>query len=143
MNPELSGKTLVLFDGVCGFCNASVQFLLRHDPAGRFRFAPLQGPAAREILTRHGKNPDDLDTVYVVEQPGQPGETLFSRSRAALHCTSLMGWPWKALSFARVLPTSLLDVGYDLVARFRYRIFGKLDACMIPTREVRERFLDA
>jgi len=142
MSGELSDKTVVLFDGVCGFCDATVQFLLRHDPGGRFRFAPLQGPTAHAILARHGKDAADLDTVYVVERCGTPGEQLRARSQAALHCASLLGWPWKMAGVARIIPPAMLDAAYDLFARYRYRVFGRHDACMIPTPDVRERFLE-
>ncbi len=141
MNNETIGKTLVLFDGVCGFCNASVQFLLRHDPSGMFRFAPLQGEVARAVLAKHGKNPQDLDTVYVIEGYGTAEERVMSRSRAALHCASKLGWPWKLAAIGRVVPAAVMDVAYDLIARYRYRIFGKRDACMMPDPAMRERFL--
>ena len=142
MGPDLATKSLVLYDGVCGFCNASIQFLLRRDPGDHFRFAPLQGPTAREVLARHGIDATDLDTVYVVEGCGTPQERVLSRSDAALHCAGFLGWPWKLGVAARVIPRFVRDAAYRLVAKYRYRIFGKSDACMIPTPDVRARFLD-
>lgn len=135
------GSTLVLYDGVCGFCASSVQFLLRRDPRGRFRFAALQSKVAQDVLAKHGARADDLDTVYVVDGYGTPEERVLSRSDAALHCAGLLGWPWKLARIATLLPASLRNIGYDLIARHRYRIFGKLDACMIPDPAIRDRFI--
>jgi predicted DCC family thiol-disulfide oxidoreductase YuxK len=138
-----TGTSVVLYDGVCGLCNASVQFLLRHDPEGRFRFAALQSAIARDALARHGHEATDLDTVYVIDRFGTPEERVLMRSSAALHCLRWMGWPWRLGTILAVVPASLLDLAYRLLARYRYRFFGKLDSCLIPAPEVRERFLDS
>jgi predicted DCC family thiol-disulfide oxidoreductase YuxK len=133
---------ILLYDGVCGLCNDWVQFTLKRDPAGRIRFAPLQGPTAERILRRHGRDPRDLDTVYLVLHPDEPDETVLDKSRAILRVLDVLGGGWKILALARVLPRALLDFGYDFVARRRYRWFGRKDSCPIPTPEHRSRFLD-
>lgn len=133
---------VILYDGTCGFCSKAVQFVLRHDPTGEFRFAKLQGELARAALEKHGKRAADLDTVYLIENYGAADERVLMRSRAALACASRLGWPWKLARAFGLLPTALLDAAYDLFAKHRYRIFGRLDACMLPDPAVRDRFLD-
>ena len=134
---------ILLYDGVCGLCNRSVQFVLKRDRLGIFRFAPLQGTYAADVLTRHGRDPARLDTVIVVLDPGQPTERLLSKARAALFVLKTLGGVWGATRVFGLLPDVLLNAGYDLVARSRYRLFGKLDACRLPDPATRARFLDA
>lgn len=136
-----SSSPILLYDGVCGLCNRTVGFILRHDARGRFRFAPLQGALAKEILARHDRDPEDLDTVYLVTDPGGPGEHLYARSRAILSVLEDLGWPWKAALILRPIPSPILDLGYRLVARVRYRWFGRSETCVIPAVEHRGRFL--
>jgi len=133
---------IVLYDGVCGLCNGLVRFVLPRDRARRFRFAALQSRAAAEILARHGKDPRALDTMYVAV-PGGGGERLLERSRAVLHVLRALGAPWSAGAVVAPLPTALLDAAYGLVARQRYRLFGRAEACLLPRPEWRDRFIDA
>ena len=127
---------IVLFDGVCNLCNGAVQLILRHDPAGRFRFASLQSPAGEELQTRLGIDPQALDSIVLVE-----GERWYRESDAALRITSGMSGAWKALGVLRVIPRPLRDPLYRWVARNRYRWFGKRETCWLPTPELRGRFL--
>jgi predicted DCC family thiol-disulfide oxidoreductase YuxK len=119
-----------------------VQFVLRRDPAGRFRFASLQSELAVSILTRHGFDACDLDTVYVVANYERPDEHLLSRSDAVIfilqHMEAALRWTGR---FLQVVPKSLREWGYRMVARNRYRIFGRYDICPMPTKETRSRFL--
>lgn len=133
---------ILLYDGVCGLCDRTVQFLLRRDRQGVFRFASLQGPVARKILERHGRDPELLDTVYLVIDPEQESERLLNRSRAILTALSRLHSGWRLIALLRFLPAGPLDLGYDFVARRRYRWFGRLDRCRIPTADARNRFLD-
>jgi predicted DCC family thiol-disulfide oxidoreductase YuxK len=130
------GAPVVLFDGVCNLCNGSVQFIVRHDPAGRFRFASLQSEAGRALLRRHGMDTEELSSVVLVE-----GGRAYSRSDAALRIAGGLGGAWKAAGALRAVPRPLRDLVYEWVARNRYRWFGKQEACMIPTPELRARFL--
>jgi predicted DCC family thiol-disulfide oxidoreductase YuxK len=141
MAADPTGKSVVLYDGVCGLCNATVQFLLRHDARGVLLFAALQSELAHQVLNRHGQRADDLDTVWVVADYGTPHERVLCRSRAALHCAGLLGWPWKLALVGRIVPAFVLDLGYKLIARYRYRLFGKSESCMMPQPGTRERFL--
>jgi predicted DCC family thiol-disulfide oxidoreductase YuxK len=135
------GTPIILYDGVCGLCHRLTHFVLARDPAGRFRFAALQGALAREILARHGRDPRDLDTLYLVLGPGRPDERLLRKSDAALRILGELGSPWWAASALRVVPRRLRDFGYDLVARTRYRLFGRYDTCPLPDPRHRARFL--
>jgi len=128
----------VFFDGVCGLCNRTVQFLLRHDRRDRLRFAPLQGATAARVLTPLGGRPGELDTIYLVTADGR----LLERSRAVLFAVAALGGAWSLLGLLRVVPRPLADLVYRLVARVRYRVFGRLEACAMPTPAERAKFLD-
>jgi len=134
-------QNLLLFDGTCGFCAASVQFILRHERRGTLRFAPLQGRTADEVLRRH---PELLgvDSMVWVEGLGGPSETVRVRSGAVLQVASYLGRFWQVAQLGRLLPSRLADAVYDLVARHRHRIFQEPESCYLPPPEVRERFLD-
>ena len=127
---------IVLFDGVCNLCNGSVQFILQRDPAGKFRFASLQSDLAQRLLTERGLDPKALDSVVVID-----GGRLYRESDAALRIARDMKGAWKALTVFRVIPRPLRDWAYRLIARNRYRWFGKSDTCWLPTPELRGRFL--
>jgi predicted DCC family thiol-disulfide oxidoreductase YuxK len=134
---------ILLYDGVCGLCNRLTQFILRHDHRAIFRFASLQSAFAASILTRHAANPTDLDTVAVVLNHNESGEALLPRSDAILFILDQLGgfWRFTARVFSLVSrPAS--DWAYGLVARHRYGIFGRYDACPLPTEATRARFLD-
>jgi predicted DCC family thiol-disulfide oxidoreductase YuxK len=133
---------IVLYDGVCGLCNRLVQFLLKRDSHDRLRFASLQSDFAAVILKRHGADPHDLDTVYVVKDYEQPNEELLARSNAILFVLPELGGIWRLSGVSKVLPRWLRDRLYDLVAKNRYRMFGKYETCMLPEPGQRRKFLD-
>ncbi len=134
---KLPVPRLILFDGVCHFCAASVRFILRRDPRGHFHFAPLQSALGRQICAAHGLNQNALDTL-VYARDGQPP---LIRSDAALAVAAGLGWPWRALAVLRLIPRPVRDAAYQFIANNRYRWFGQSDACMVPTAEQRARFL--
>lgn len=135
---------IVLYDGVCGLCNRLVQFLLKHDRDGHLRFASLQSDFAAKVLRRHGIDPKDLDTLHVVENYEQPNERVLQRSDAVLRAGRKLGGFWTLCSsIGRLVPRPIRDFVYRLVARNRYRMFGKYDTCMLPDPSQRSRFLDA
>jgi predicted DCC family thiol-disulfide oxidoreductase YuxK len=133
---------VILYDGVCGLCNRSVRFVLKHDREGVFRFASLQSAAAREILARHGLTPEALDTFYVVADFGLAGERVLSKSGAAIYTAKTLGGGWQVARILGFLPRRLRDWAYDIVARHRYQMFGKYDACPLPEARYRDRFMD-
>jgi predicted DCC family thiol-disulfide oxidoreductase YuxK len=132
---------ILLFDGVCAFCDGAVQWLMERDPRGRLSYAPLQGPTAAELRARHPEIPDDIDTMVLVETCGDV-ETVRLRSDAIFATCELLDPPPAWLPWVRWLPRPLADVAYRIFARLRYRVFGRYDACRVPTPEERERFLD-
>jgi predicted DCC family thiol-disulfide oxidoreductase YuxK len=136
-----SGKHLVLYDGDCGLCSRLVRFVVRHDPEGRFAFASLQGEAGRAALARLGRHDPGLDTALVVADR-HTGPRLLDRSRAALFVLSHLPLPWRWLGAARVLPVTVLDRLYDLVARHRHRARGRNRGCPVPTPAEKSRYLD-
>ena len=129
----------LLFDGVCTLCNAFVRFVVRFDAEGRFRFAPLQSDVARELLDRHDLEPEGetFDTVVLVED----GEA-YTKSTAALRVARRLDGPWPLLYPFIYLPERVRNGLYDLVATYRYRVFGRKDECPMPDPELRERFVE-
>lgn len=138
-----TSRTVVFFDGVCGLCDRLVRFLLVRDRRGALRFATLQGELAGRTLPRYGLDPSSLDSVVVVTPWNEPGERALTRAPAVLHAVGELGGVWRVLaSAARVVPAGLANRAYTLVARTRYRVFGRFDACPLPPAEWRDRFLD-
>ena len=133
---------LVLYDGVCGLCNRLLQFVLAHDRRGVFRFASLQSATGQTMVARAGGDAGELTTFYVFANYETAEARPLTRSGAALFVASRLGWPWKAARVLGILPKVLLDRAYDLVARSRYRLFGRLEHCVVPRPEHRRRFVD-
>jgi predicted DCC family thiol-disulfide oxidoreductase YuxK len=138
----LAGEHLVLYDGVCGLCNALVQFLLPRDRRRLFDYASLQSATGRSWLSRFGKVPDDLDTFAVVTNYRRDSPAILIKAQGALFVASMLGQPWRSATMLRIFPWALLNAGYDLIARYRYRIFGRSDVCVPPPATERERFID-
>jgi predicted DCC family thiol-disulfide oxidoreductase YuxK len=136
-----SAQTLVLFDGVCGLCNRLVAFLIRHDHRDQFRFAPLQSEFAQTLLRRYALDLNDFDTVVVLADYRQPSERALTRSQAALWSVARLGGIWKVFAIAKLIPLSLREALYRVIARRRYQVFGKYDACPLPKPEDRPKFL--
>ena len=128
---------VVLFDGVCNFCNRSVNFILDHDARKRFRFAALQSDAGQAVLRHFGLRTDDFDTAVLVERG-----RAYTKSSAALRIARSLGGRWSLLALLLALPPLLRDAAYDLLARNRYRWFGRTDSCRVPTPQIRDRFLE-
>jgi predicted DCC family thiol-disulfide oxidoreductase YuxK len=132
-----------LYDGVCALCNGLVRAVLRFDRKAEFRFASLQGHYARETLTRHQKNPLDLNTVVVVVR-AKGKETLLTKSRAALFVMDRLGGILRLVALVfRPWPKSFLDWIYEVIAKYRYKVFGKLDHCPLPDAHYAKRFIDS
>jgi predicted DCC family thiol-disulfide oxidoreductase YuxK len=130
-------KAIVLFDGVCNFCNSSVNFILRRDREGIFRFAALQSDAGRKLLAQAGLQHRDLDSMVLIE-----GGQIAVKSTAALRAARRLPGLWPMAGLLLAIPRGLRDWGYDAFAARRYRWFGRRDVCMVPTAEIRSRFLD-
>ena len=132
----------MLYDGVCGLCNRLLQFLLRHDRRGVFTFAALQSTTGRAMVARWGGNPEDLTSFYVVADFRNENARAIAKSDAALFIARELGWPWKLAGAAGALPKPLRNRMYDVIARSRYRVFGRYDQCVIPSEESRSRFIE-
>jgi predicted DCC family thiol-disulfide oxidoreductase YuxK len=130
----------VLYDGRCGFCDASVQWLLAHDPSGQFKFAPLEGETAAAMLRRHPL-PPGLDSIVLIQVNNAGKEQVSYLSKAIFNICLRLAWPWRAVAWFGVLPRGLTDLGYRLFARYRYLVWGRLEACRLPQPNERERFL--
>ncbi len=128
--------SIVLFDGVCNLCNGSVQFIIRHDKAGRYRFASLQSDAGRRLQEQYQLDADALDTLILVEQG-----RAYVRSGAVLRIARGLGGGWQLAWVFIAVPAFIRDIFYRFVARNRYRWFGKKAECMLPTPELKSRFL--
>lgn len=128
-------ERIVLFDGVCNFCNGAVNFIIRHDPDKKFKFAALQSEKGTELRSKHYIG-NDVDSIILIEN-----DAAYLHSTAALKITSTLGGIL-SLGYAFIIvPTPIRDWFYKLFAKYRYRLFGKKDVCRIPTPDVRERFL--
>lgn len=139
----MSGKTdgvhdhpIIVFDALCVLCSANAQFVLRHDRRGRFQLAAMQGDVGRALYRDAGIDPANPETMIVVD-----GGRVLRDSDAVLAIWSGLGWPWRALAVLRLVPEPLRDGGYRWLARNRYRIFGRRDACWIPAPEQAGRVL--
>ena len=133
---------VLLYDGVCGFCNRLVQFVLRHDEEKIFRFASLQSSFGSRVLTQHSVDASPMSTAYVLVS-GDEGQALLQRSAAILFLMGRFGGIWSVLAqMVRLLPLGIRDWAYNAIARHRYRIFGRYESCPLPSAADRERFLD-
>ena len=136
------GEHLILYDGVCGLCNRLNRFVLLRDTRAVFDFASLQSVTGRSVLQRFGRDTENLTTFYVVADYREESPTLLSKARAVLFVMKTLdiGSAWRHAF--RIFPDAVLDFGYDLIARNRYRVFGQSESCLMPSAEFRERFID-
>jgi predicted DCC family thiol-disulfide oxidoreductase YuxK len=139
---ESTSNPIVLYDGVCGLCNGAVQFLLKRDRHDRLRFASLQSDFAAALLKRHGVDHQDLDTVYVVLNSGEANEALLAKSDAFLQLAKVIGGVWGIARFEKIIPRPIRNWLYDFVARHRYQVFGKYEACMLPDPRHKHKFIE-
>ena len=128
---------IVVFDGICNFCEGTVNFILQHEAGPELTFVPLQTATGARMLRDFGFDPEDAETFVFVA-----GGKAYARSSAAVRVARHLRWPWRALAAAWIVPRPLRDHGYRLIAANRYRWFGQKDRCMIPTPDVRKRFVE-
>lgn len=134
---------LILYDGVCGLCNGFVQFLLKRDKHERFVFAALQSEFAQKLLDAHGLKIQTIDTVVVIENYLQTPKRVLTQSLAVLFVCRQLGGIFRLAGVFYLVPNRLRDGLYDFLAAHRYRWFGKMDRCMMPSKDVSYRFLDS
>jgi len=128
-------SSIVLFDGVCNFCNDSVNFIIRHDRDNKFKFATLQSDIGQELRAEYNVG-EDIDSIVLIEN-----DQAFTHSTAGLRIAKALGGIWSLGYIFIIVPAVIRDWFYKLFAKYRYRLFGKKEVCMIPTPDVRERFL--
>ncbi|MCL1056648.1 DCC1-like thiol-disulfide oxidoreductase family protein [Shewanella gelidimarina] len=132
-----SRSDIIIFDGVCNLCHAAVNFVIEHDTAARFVFAPLQSNTAKRYLSQYGVTEDALDSVILIK-----AGRCYLRSDAAIEIAKSLDTPWPLLRFMRFLPKMIRDGLYNAVAKRRYSLFGTRAICILPTEEVKQRFIE-
>lgn len=137
MNGAKTKKSIILFDGICNLCNSAVNFIIKRDKADNYRFAPLQSDIASDLLNERAIDSSKIDSLILIV----PGEAYYLKSSAALKIGRSFGGIWHLLALLEWLPRPIRDWGYDLIARFRYRIFGKKSECMVPEPGIKSKFL--
>jgi predicted DCC family thiol-disulfide oxidoreductase YuxK len=129
-------QNLILFDGVCNFCNGAVQMVIGIDRQKIFKFASIQSELGQRLYREHGLDPGDIQTLMLVD-----GDQVLTKSDAVLGVLARLEGGWELLAAFQVLPRSLRDVAYSEFARQRFRLFGRRESCMVPTDNVRDRFI--
>jgi predicted DCC family thiol-disulfide oxidoreductase YuxK len=133
---EKNDHAIILFDGVCNFCNSKINFIIRHDRKDYFRFAPLQSDAGKKILTENNISTFSMDSFILIEN-GKSHQKTSAALRIAKHLNGL----WPVFYCFLIVPPFIRDIVYNIIAKNRYKWWGKKDSCMIPTPEVRNKFL--
>lgn len=131
-------KKIILFDGVCNLCNNAVTFIIERDKKDIFRFASLQSEIGKKLIAERGLDPNELDSIVLIE----PGVAYYRKSTAALEISRDLSGGYSLLKNFLFIPDSLRDAIYDFVANNRYKWYGKKESCMIPTPELKSKFLD-
>jgi len=133
----MTTKNIVIFDGVCNLCHGAVRFIIDRDPSANFSFCSQQSETGQRLLKQHGRLDDSLDTVILIQ-----GKRCFTESDAVLEIAKKLTAGWPLLHHFRILPKPIRNTMYRLVAKYRYRFFGKREYCLYPTETLKSRFLD-
>ena len=138
MKPDIpKSKKLILFDGVCNLCNSAVQYVIKHDKKDLFLFAPLQSNIGQNIIKHYNIDTNTIDSILLYT----PEQGITYKSTAALKVAKQLGFPRNLAAIFFIIPTVLRNWVYDYIARNRYKCYGKKEACMIPTPELKRKFL--
>jgi predicted DCC family thiol-disulfide oxidoreductase YuxK len=130
-------KKIILFDGVCNLCDSAVQFIIKYDKNDVFRFVALQSELGQEILKHIGINPKNIDSIILYE----PGVAYYYKSSAAIQIAKNLGGIWHFATVFKIIPAGISNQLYDYIAKNRYKWYGKKESCMIPTEELKSKFL--
>ncbi|KGO94854.1 thiol-disulfide oxidoreductase DCC family protein [Flavobacterium subsaxonicum] len=130
-------KKIILFDGVCNLCDATVQFIIKHDKKDVFRFVPIQSDLGQSIIQHIGIDTSKTDSIILYE----PGHAYYYKAEAALKIATALGGIYSGMAIFTILPKGLSNAVYDYIARNRYKWYGKKNDCMIPTPEMKAKFL--
>lgn len=140
--PRSRPQRIILFDSVCNLCNGWARLVIKHDRQALFTLCRVQSPAGQQLLAELGRPRDTFDTVLYLEQDSAGRQQVYEKSSAALRVIAQLPAPWRALALFRIVPRGIRDWLYDRVARNRYRLFGRLDECRLPTAAEKPRFLE-
>ena len=136
MSQGANKKKIVLFDGVCNLCNSSVTFIIKRDPKNRFKFAALQSDSGQKLVTMHGIDTSKTDSIILIDH-----DKAYAKSGAALRIAKFLSGGYPLLFGLIIIPPFLRNWVYDYIARNRYKWYGNRESCMIPTQELKEKFL--
>ncbi len=129
-------QRIILFDGVCNFCNRTVNIIIMHDKEDKFKFTPSQSSFSNDFIQKYGLNQKELNSVVLIE-----GDRFYTKSTAVIRIANqLSGWP-KIFYYIKWIPKPVLDFFYDCIAKYRYRIFGKKAKCMLPDKKMQHKFI--
>jgi len=134
---DLTNHSVILFDGICNLCNGFVQFVIKRDRKGYFHFGSLQSPEAQKLIQRFNLDAENGKTIVLVED-----NKIYARSPAVLRVARKLDGPWKLCYAFIVIPKTIRDFVYNFIAERRYKWFGKREQCLVPTPELKERFID-
>ena len=132
----MNDHKIILFDGVCNFCNASVNFIIARDKKYIFRFTALQSDPGEELQRKFLLDPKDLSSFILIE-----GDKYYKKTTAALRVAKDLGFPWNLCYVLVIIPPVIRNIAYNIIAKYRYKWFGKRDACRVPSAKEKERFL--
>ena len=133
----IQDNKIILFDGVCNLCNSSVQYVIKRDKGNVYRFAALQSEIGKKLVEERGIDTSQIDSIILIE----PGVAYYTKSTAALKIAQSFGGVWQLASVFEWIPEKIRDWVYDYIAKNRYKWYGRKDACMIPTPELKSKFL--
>lgn len=133
----MSEKYIILFDGICNFCNSSVNFIIERDIRNRFIFAPIQSESGKKLMNHFGLDAENLKTIILIE-----GERYYTKTTAALRIAKELKGAWKLFYVFIIVPPFIRDIFYNMISKYRYRWFGKRETCRLPTPEEKEKFLE-
>ena len=129
-------NAIILFDGVCNFCNSSVNFIIKRDKKNFFKFAAIQSDFARNFFKHNNLKSEDIESIFLIE-----GNRFYRKSAAVLRIARHLKGFWKLFYVFIIIPPAARDLFYDIIARNRYRWFGKKESCMVPDERVRQKFI--
>jgi len=132
------GEKIILFDGICNLCNSAIQFVIKRDKKNLYKFATLQSDTAKALLQERGIDTSKIDSIILID----PNTAYYTKSSAALEIGKTFGGGWRLIGVFEWVPGPVRDWVYDLIAKNRYRWFGKQNECMVPTPELKAKFLD-
>lgn len=128
--------SIILFDGVCNMCNRTVQLIIAHDKQDRFKFSPLQSSYSDKLIEKFGSRQLDQNTVVLIED----GQVFTKSDVVILVASKLSGWP-SLLQYIKIIPKPIRNFFYDVLAKYRYLLFGKQTSCMLPSKKNQDKFL--